>query len=42
VAEENAWLASTVLWLAVVLTLGTGAQYLIEGSRATASGGVRA
>jgi CDP-diacylglycerol---glycerol-3-phosphate 3-phosphatidyltransferase len=41
VAEHQAWLASTVLWLAVVLTLGSGAQYLIEGSRATASGGVR-
>jgi CDP-diacylglycerol---glycerol-3-phosphate 3-phosphatidyltransferase len=41
VAEHQAWLASTVLWLAVALTLGSGAQYLIEGSRATASGGVR-
>lgn len=42
VAEQHAWLASSVLWVAVALTLGTGAQYLIEGSRATASGGVRA
>jgi CDP-diacylglycerol---glycerol-3-phosphate 3-phosphatidyltransferase len=42
VAEDHAWLASSVLWVAVALTLGTGAQYLIEGSRATASGGVRA
>jgi CDP-diacylglycerol--glycerol-3-phosphate 3-phosphatidyltransferase len=42
VAEHQAWLASTVLWLAVALTLGSGVQYLIEGSRATASGGVRA
>jgi CDP-diacylglycerol--glycerol-3-phosphate 3-phosphatidyltransferase len=42
VAEGNAWLASTVLWVAVGLTLMTGAQYLMEGSRATAAGGVRA
>jgi CDP-diacylglycerol---glycerol-3-phosphate 3-phosphatidyltransferase len=42
VAEGNAWLASTVLWVAVGLTLMTGAQYLAEGSRATAAGGVRA
>jgi CDP-diacylglycerol--glycerol-3-phosphate 3-phosphatidyltransferase len=41
VAEEEAWLASSVLWVAVALTLGTGIQYLVEGSRATASGGVR-
>jgi CDP-diacylglycerol---glycerol-3-phosphate 3-phosphatidyltransferase len=42
VAEHHAWLASTALWVAVALTLVTGAQYLIEGSRATATGGVRA
>jgi len=42
VVEGNAWLASTVLWVAVALTLGTGAQYLAAGSRATAAGGVRA
>jgi CDP-diacylglycerol---glycerol-3-phosphate 3-phosphatidyltransferase len=41
VADGNAWLASSVLWVAVGLTLATGAQYLLEGSRATASGGVR-
>jgi CDP-diacylglycerol---glycerol-3-phosphate 3-phosphatidyltransferase len=41
VAEDEAWLASSVLWVAVALTLGTGIQYLVEGSRATASGGVR-
>jgi CDP-diacylglycerol--glycerol-3-phosphate 3-phosphatidyltransferase len=39
---DHGWVASTVLWAAVVLTLGTGLQYLVEGSRATASGGVRA
>lgn len=42
VAEDQSWLAATVLWVAVALTLVSGAQYLIEGSRATASGGVRA
>ena len=42
VAEDHAWAASMVLWAAVALTLVSGAQYLIEGSRATASGGVRA
>jgi CDP-diacylglycerol--glycerol-3-phosphate 3-phosphatidyltransferase len=41
-AERGPWLAATALWLAVGLTLFTGAQYLVEGSRATASGGVRA
>jgi CDP-diacylglycerol--glycerol-3-phosphate 3-phosphatidyltransferase len=42
VTENEPWIADTALWLAVALTLVTGAQYLIEGSRATASGGVRA
>ena len=42
VADDHSWLASGVLWIAVVLTLVSGAQYVIEGSRATASGGVRA
>jgi CDP-diacylglycerol---glycerol-3-phosphate 3-phosphatidyltransferase len=42
VSNENAWLASATLWIAVALTLATGAQYLVEGSRATAAGGVRA
>ncbi len=41
VAENEPWIADTGLWLAVGLTLVTGVQYLIEGSRATASGGVR-
>jgi CDP-diacylglycerol--glycerol-3-phosphate 3-phosphatidyltransferase len=41
VADNEAWLASSVLWVAVALTLGTGAQYLIEGSRATVAGGAR-
>jgi CDP-diacylglycerol---glycerol-3-phosphate 3-phosphatidyltransferase len=42
VADDHAWLASSVLWVAVGLTLASGVQYLVEGSRATASGGVRA
>jgi CDP-diacylglycerol--glycerol-3-phosphate 3-phosphatidyltransferase len=42
VAQDQPWLAETALWLAVVLTVGSGAQYVWEGSRATASGGVRA
>src|SRR5262245_16831755 len=42
VADRGPWVAATALWLAVGLTLVTGAQYLAEGSRATASGGVRA
>lgn len=41
VTESAAWLAAAALWAAVALTLATGGQYLIEGSRATASGGVR-
>lgn len=41
-AEHQAWMVATVLWLAVALTLVTGAHYLAEGSRATAPGGVRA
>jgi CDP-diacylglycerol--glycerol-3-phosphate 3-phosphatidyltransferase len=42
VADDHAWLAAGVLWVAVGLTLGTGLQYLVEGSRATTSSGVRA
>jgi CDP-diacylglycerol---glycerol-3-phosphate 3-phosphatidyltransferase len=34
-------LVAAVLWLAVGLTLVTGAQYVIEGSRSTSSGGAR-
>jgi CDP-diacylglycerol---glycerol-3-phosphate 3-phosphatidyltransferase len=40
--DRQPWMIATALWLAVGLTLFTGAQYLAEGSRATASGGVRA
>jgi CDP-diacylglycerol---glycerol-3-phosphate 3-phosphatidyltransferase len=41
IADHQSWLASTALWLATALTLVTGAQYLMEGSRATATAGVR-
>ncbi|HEY8544786.1 MAG TPA: CDP-alcohol phosphatidyltransferase family protein [Acidimicrobiales bacterium] len=38
--DQDAFVAF-VLWVAVGLTLVTGAQYLLEGSRSTSSGGVR-
>jgi CDP-diacylglycerol--glycerol-3-phosphate 3-phosphatidyltransferase len=41
IADNHAWIAEATLWVAVVLTLVTGAQYVLEGSRATAVGGVR-
>jgi CDP-diacylglycerol---glycerol-3-phosphate 3-phosphatidyltransferase len=41
IADRHAWIAEATLWVAVVLTLVTGAQYVLEGSRATAVGGVR-
>lgn len=34
VADDPAWVADATLWAAVVLTLGTGAQYLYDGSQA--------
>lgn len=42
VAEQQEWLVAGALWVAAALTLVTGVQYLVEGSRATAPGGVRA
>ncbi|HEX6236688.1 MAG TPA: CDP-alcohol phosphatidyltransferase family protein [Acidimicrobiales bacterium] len=42
VADHHEWLVAGALWVAAGLTLVTGAQYLVEGSRATAPGGVRA
>jgi CDP-diacylglycerol---glycerol-3-phosphate 3-phosphatidyltransferase len=42
VAENAAWIVSTTLWLAVALTLATGAQYLVDGSRATTAAGAKA
>jgi len=42
VADDHPWVAEGMLWIAVTLTLVTGAQYVLEGSRATAADGVRA
>jgi CDP-diacylglycerol--glycerol-3-phosphate 3-phosphatidyltransferase len=39
--EDEPRLVSLVLWVAVALTLVTGAQYVMEGGRATSSVGVR-
>ncbi|MGH9182341.1 MAG: CDP-alcohol phosphatidyltransferase family protein [Acidimicrobiales bacterium] len=38
-AADTPWVAQAVLWAAVVLTLATGIQYLLEGSRATRTTG---
>jgi CDP-diacylglycerol--glycerol-3-phosphate 3-phosphatidyltransferase len=35
------WIVPSILWVATGLTLVTGAQYILEGSRATSAGGVR-
>jgi CDP-diacylglycerol--glycerol-3-phosphate 3-phosphatidyltransferase len=40
--EDRPGIAGAALWVATALTLFTGAQYLIEGSRATTSEGMRA
>jgi len=39
--EEQGWLVTGTLWLAVAFTLVTGAQYLVDGSRATSTTGTR-
>jgi CDP-diacylglycerol--glycerol-3-phosphate 3-phosphatidyltransferase len=39
--EDADRLVALILWVAVALTLVTGAQYVMEGSRSTSSGGVR-
>ncbi len=36
IADDPAWVADVTLWIAVALTLFTGAQYLHDGSRAAA------
>lgn len=41
VADDQPWLLSGALWLAVGLTLVTGGQYLLEGRRATTAGAAR-
>lgn len=38
-AVERPWASDTVLWVAVVLTLVSGFQYLADGRRATRTGG---
>ena len=38
-AEDEPWLARSVLWLAVVLALVTGTQYLLDGRRAAVATG---
>ena len=40
--EDSPGGPGAALWLAAALTLGTGAQYVLEGSRATTAGGARA
>jgi CDP-diacylglycerol--glycerol-3-phosphate 3-phosphatidyltransferase len=37
--ERQLWVADSVLWAAVVLTVVTGVQYLADGRRATRAGG---
>ena len=39
--EDELWVADSVLWVAVVLTVVTGWQYLADGRRATRSVGSR-
>ena len=39
--EDHAWLPAAALWVAVMLTLVSGAQYLVAGSRVTTAAGVR-
>jgi CDP-diacylglycerol--glycerol-3-phosphate 3-phosphatidyltransferase len=39
VFEDELWVADSVLWTAVVLTVLTGVQYVIDGRRCTRSGG---
>jgi CDP-diacylglycerol--glycerol-3-phosphate 3-phosphatidyltransferase len=40
--EDSPGVANAALWVATGLTLVTGAQYLLEGSRATTASGARA
>jgi len=39
VFEDELWVADTVLWVAVALTVATGIQYLVDGRRATRTTG---
>ena len=38
-ATDATWVATTVLWAAVALTLVTGVQYVTAGSRAATTAG---
>jgi CDP-diacylglycerol--glycerol-3-phosphate 3-phosphatidyltransferase len=40
-ADDHTWVAVSLLWAAVVLTVVSGAQYLVEGRRAVTSIGSR-
>jgi CDP-diacylglycerol--glycerol-3-phosphate 3-phosphatidyltransferase len=40
-AEAGSWVTGSGLWLAVGITLVTGMQYVLEGSRATSGAGSR-
>jgi CDP-diacylglycerol--glycerol-3-phosphate 3-phosphatidyltransferase len=39
IADHHLWVASGVLWAAVVLTVVSGVQYLLDGARARAGAG---
>ena len=41
IADHERWFPLTVLWTAVLLTLGTGLQYVLDGRRALTTGGSR-
>ena len=40
-ADDATWVATTVLWIAVVLTVGTGVAYVTDGTRALSRTGDR-
>ncbi len=40
-ADDATWVATSVLWVAVVLTMITGAQYVVAGSRMGTTAGSR-
>jgi phosphatidylglycerophosphate synthase len=41
VADDALWIATGLLWLAVVLTIWTGIQYVSAGSRLATTSGSR-
>jgi CDP-diacylglycerol--glycerol-3-phosphate 3-phosphatidyltransferase len=40
-AEDHTWVATSLLWVALVLTLASGVQYLVDGRRAVTAAGSR-